>query len=282
MKTEEFSLDHVDAMIDFLDKHIAANTDTPAQLGALQQRLDAIDTAYRADPAYAQFYSRMLETQSLIYGRSNQDAKALQFMKEAVRQAGGVQGLRSQSIRQYIAKHHGQTTAEHERAEPHAHAQIAGRPQAWHHHAQPKPEEQSAPQIQPVQAAPIAEEAMPEFQPAQRKKRRLNPFSRLKVGFAASLLILGLLGITMYFVPQASAVPVMLANYSDIKSAKKAFEDLSAQYRACSSQLAQQKANVDTYDSDAVNAFNQATAKCQDVLHQQKQAAAKYDSLIAS
>lgn len=264
MKTEAFSLDHVDAMIDFLDKHIAANTDTPAQLGALQQRLDKIDTAYRADPAYAQFYSRMLEMQSLIYGRSNQDAKALQFMKEAVRQAGGVHGIRSKSIREYIAKHHARPAAAQGHVQAHAHNTQA---------------QKQRPEVRPSQAVPISN--APQQHAIRHKKRRFNPFSHMRVAFAASLLVFGLVGLTLYFVPRASAVPIMLANYSEIQSAKKSYQDLTAKYRACSSQLAQERDNVDTYSTQAVGTYNQDATKCQNVLHRQEQAASKYDSLIA-
>lgn len=105
MKTESYSLEHVDAMIDFLDKQIAAGTDTPAMLNVLQQRLDIIDMTYKHDPRVEQFYPQMLELQALIHGRRNDDDKAMQFMKEAVRQTGGVKGIHSQTIRQYIATH---------------------------------------------------------------------------------------------------------------------------------------------------------------------------------
>jgi hypothetical protein len=105
MSTESYSLKHVDEMIDFLDKQIEAGRDTPAMLTGLQQRLDIIDFTYRNDPRFAQFYSHMLELQALIYGRRQQDDKAVQFMKEAVREAGGVRGLQSKTIREYIGSH---------------------------------------------------------------------------------------------------------------------------------------------------------------------------------
>ncbi|MFI5275399.1 MAG: hypothetical protein ACHQT5_01085 [Candidatus Saccharimonadales bacterium] len=110
---ESYSLEHVDAMIGFLDKQIAAGKDTPAMLNGLQQRLDIISMTYQQDPRFAAFYSRMLELQALIHGRRQEDDKALTFMKEAVRQAGGVGQLYSETIRQYIASHTNQAITAH-------------------------------------------------------------------------------------------------------------------------------------------------------------------------
>lgn len=105
MSSESYSLEHVGAMVDFLDKQIAAGKDTPAMLSGLQQRLDIIDMTYKQDPRLTHFYPQMLELQALIYGRCQQDEQAMQFMKEAVRQAGGVGQVRSSTIREYIAAH---------------------------------------------------------------------------------------------------------------------------------------------------------------------------------
>ena len=120
MNAESYSLDHVDAMIDFLDKQIAAGKDTPAMLKALQQRLDIISMTYQQDPRIAKHYPHMLELQALIHGRNQDDDKALSFMKEAVRQAGGVGHLHSQTIREYIAA---RTT----HSIPHGHGHRRGR-----------------------------------------------------------------------------------------------------------------------------------------------------------
>lgn len=102
---DSYSLEHVDAMIGFLDKQIAAGNDTPAMLNGLQQRLDIISMTYQQDPRFAAFYPHMLELQALIHGRRQEDDKALSFMKEAVRQLGAVTHLHSDTLRQYIAAH---------------------------------------------------------------------------------------------------------------------------------------------------------------------------------
>lgn len=110
---ESYSLEHVDAMIGFLDKQIAAAKDTPAMLSGLQQRLDIISMTYQQDPRFAKFYPHMLELQALIHGRRQEDDKALSFMKEAVRQAGGVGRLHSDTLRQYIAAQTGHAATLH-------------------------------------------------------------------------------------------------------------------------------------------------------------------------
>lgn len=105
MNAESYSLGHVDVMIDFLDKQIAAGKDTPAMLRGLQQRLDIISMTYQNDPRIEKIYPHMLELQALIHGRNQLDDKAMQFMKEAVREIGSVSHLHSSTIKQYIAAH---------------------------------------------------------------------------------------------------------------------------------------------------------------------------------
>lgn len=247
MKAEAFSLSHVDPMIDFLEKHIAAGTDTPAMLDALQQRLDGIDARFQNHPEFDACYPRMLELQALIHGRRNEDDKALTFMKEAVRATGGVSKLRSPSIRQYIAA---QTSA-------------------------------SAPQVQPQLAEmPVAslEQNVTAIAP---RKRKFFGLSKLKVGFASAFAVLAVGGAVFAFVPQAAGLPVLLAHYSEVSSDKKVFDDLTAQYKSCSSKLNSERGNVNTYDTGAVSAYNTATKNCEEVLAQQNQAANRYDSLVA-
>jgi hypothetical protein len=88
MRAEGYSLEHVDRLIDFLENKIETNTVMPAVLAGVQEQLDAIDAACRDHPEFEQYYSRMLELQALIYGEGNQEQKALEFLKEAVRQTG--------------------------------------------------------------------------------------------------------------------------------------------------------------------------------------------------
>lgn len=115
MNAESYSLGHVEEMIDFLDKQIAAGKDTPAMLRGLQQRLDIISMTYQNDPRFTKFYPHMLELQALIHGRNQLDDMAMQFMKEAVREIGSVSHLRSSTIKQYIAEHSGGHAHAHHR-----------------------------------------------------------------------------------------------------------------------------------------------------------------------
>jgi hypothetical protein len=249
MSTESFSLEHIDVMIDLLDKTIAAGTDTPAMLDKLQQALDSIDATQRDAPEFSEYYSRMLEVQALIYGRRSaeaEDEKALQFMKEAVRQAGSVRALRSETLRQYIAQQSKQAAA-----------------------AQP----------QPVQQAPVADASSTH---ASRFHIKLLPTfnNRAKVAVAACFGLVVLSAVAFAVVPQASGMAAVLTKHSQIATEKKLYDSLTAQYKACSSALNQERGTINTNDMAALDAYNQATAKCQTVLQQQNQAARQYDKLI--
>lgn len=235
MSADSYSLDHVDSMIDFIDKQIADGQDTPAMLNALQQRLDIIDMTYRNDPRYERFYSHMLELQALIYGRRQNDEQALKFMKEAVRQAGGVGHLQSKTIRQYITAH-SQSSLPHQR----------------------------------------------------HRRKRLGKFAsffrfksrKSKVAFAilAGLVIVS--AASMQFIPQVAAFSSILTNHSQIVTAKKNFDTLTAELTQCSAQLNQERGSVNTANLNAVDAYNNAAQRCHTLQQEQNQAANKYNSLI--
>lgn len=255
MSAESYSLEHVDEMIDFLDRNIATGRDTPAMLNALQQRLDIIDMTYRQDPRFSKVYPHMLELQALIFGRRNQDAKALAFMKEAVRQAGSVSRLHSQQIRQYIVAHSQQLpVVHHTRQYQQAHAEAQQHQQEGYH-----------------------------------RKRRLGKFGSLlrfksrkaKVAFAIVTGALLLSVASFHFVPQVSAYSTLLTNHSEIDLAKKNFETLTSEFSQCSAQLNQERGSIDTSNSSAVNSYNNAMKQCQAVQQEQNQAALKYDRLIS-
>lgn len=256
MSAESYSLEHVDEMIDFLDRHIAAGRDTPAMLNTLQQRLDIIDMTYRQDPRFSQVYPHMLELQALIFGRRKQDAKALQCMKEAVRQTGSVGRLHSQQIRQYIAAHSQPVNVVHNQQHQHRkqqHSEVSHQQQHMHH-----------------------------------RKRRFGKFAsllrfrsrRVKVVYAVVTGLLLLAVTSFHFVPQVAAFSTMLSNHSQIIAAKKNFEALTSEFTQCSTQLNQERASINTSDMSAVNSYNNAMQQCQSVQHQQNQAAMKYDHLI--
>ncbi len=241
MSAESYSLEHVDEMIDFLDRHIAAGRDTPAMLNTLQQHLDIIDMTYRQDPRFSQVYPQMLELQALIFGRRKQDAKALEFMKEAVRQAGSVGRLHSQQIRKYIAAHSQQPAAK-------THHQ---------HHAHNR------------------KRRLGKFGSLLRFKSR-----NAKVAFAVVAGML-LLAVALFnFVPQVSAFSTILTNHSEIIVAKKNFETLTSELTQCSAQLNHERGSINTSDISAVDSYNNAMKRCQSVQQQQDQAALKYDRLI--
>lgn len=255
MSAESYSLEHVGQMIDFLDRHIEAGRDTPAMLHALQQRLDIIDMTFKNDPRFAEVYPHMLELQALIFGRRNQDHKALEYMKEAVRQTGSVGLIRSQQIRKYIAAHSQPATAHHHQ---HQYQQQQQEPQdVQQHHQQPR-------------------------------KRRAGKFGSLlrlksrgaKVAFAviAGLLLLSVA--SFHFVPQVSAFSTILVNHSEISAAKKNFETLTSELTQCSDQLNQERGSVNTSNPSALDSFNTAERQCQSVQQEQNQAALKYDRLI--
>jgi hypothetical protein len=102
----------------------------------------------------------------------------------------------------------------------------------------------------------------------------------MKVAFATAfgLVVVSVAG--FHFVPRASALPDLVAKHSAIVSAKQKFDNLTAQYNACSAKLASERGSVDTNNMAALDAYNQDTKNCQAVLQQQHQAANRYDALI--
>lgn len=279
MSAESYSLEHVDEMIDYLDKHIAAGKDTPAMLSTLQQRLDIIDMTYRQDPRFDEVYPHLLELQALIFGRRQQDDKAMKFMKEAVRQAGSVRNLHSQTIRKYIAAHSQASAAHHYRQQHH---------QAQHHTVQHHQVQHHAVQHHQQRVAQPEQQTEVDYQ--QERKKRPSKFGSLlrlksrgaKVAFAtvAGLVLLSVA--TFNFVPQAHAFSSMLMNHSAIDAAKKNFETLTSEFSQCSAQLDQERGSVNTADTSAVDSFNSQEQQCSAVQQQQNLAATKYDSLIGS
>lgn len=274
MSAESYSLEHVDEMIDYLDKHIAAGKDTPAMLNTLQQRLDIIDMTYREDPRFNEIYPHLLELQALIFGRRNQDDKALKFMKEAVRQAGSVSHLHSQTIRKYIAAHSQSASAHHQQqhhrqAQHHQQRAQQQHHQIQHHHEQQQPEAQ---------------------QYQQQRKRRLGKFGSMlrlrsrssKVAFAVMAGLLLISVASFNFVPQVHAFSTMFVNHSEIDAAKKNFEALTSEFTQCSAQLNQERDSVNTSDTSAVDSFNSDEQQCAAVQQQQNLAANKYDNLISA
>ncbi len=257
MRTEPHSLEYVDAMIDFLEQKIEKNEVTHAMLGALQKRLDAIDASHRDHPHFAHYYPHMLELQTLIFGESNQEVKALHFLKEAVRQAGSVGKLYSKLLKLYIAKHTPQPA-------------LATVPVVAEEPTAINPDVELSEQYSgPVNHTQHASEM------------HIRPrFRALKVGFVAVFGLAVLSVSTLHFVPRAAALPMLFTKHAQIQGAKQAYDSLTEQYNACSSKLASEHGSVDTYDTQAVEAYNQETKDCQAVQQQQNQAAAKYDNLI--
>lgn len=276
MSAESYSLEHVDEMIDFLDKHIAAGRDTPAMLNTLQQRLDIIDMTYRQDPRFNEIYPHLLELQALIFGRRNQDDKALQFMKEAVRQAGSVSHLHSQTIRKYIAARSQPAATVHHQQRHHQAQHHQQRVQQQHHQTQQHHE--------------LQQQEQPEVQyHRQHRKHHFGKFGSMlrlkskssKVAFAvvAGLLLISIASFN--FVPPVHAFSAMLINHSEIDAAKKNFETLTSEFTQCSAQLNQERGSVNTSDTSAVDSFNSEEQQCASIQQQQNLAANKYDNLIS-
>jgi hypothetical protein len=74
----------------------------------------------------------------------------------------------------------------------------------------------------------------------------------------------------------------MLANHSEIDTAKKSFEMLTNEYTQCSAQLNQERGSVNTSDTSALDSYNSEEQQCAAVQQQQNLAANKYDSLIST
>jgi hypothetical protein len=273
MRSEAFPLDYVDVMIDFLENKIETNTLTPALLEGMQRRLDEIDAAHRDDPRFDEFYPHMLELQTLIFGESGDEDKAMHFMKEAVRQSGGVGKLRSRLLRVYIANQHARRAADESKSaaiESSAEEQFAEADpiEAGFEHMQ---------ELKPQDDYSTADYRKHASEVHMQKKPR---FRAVKVGFAIVFGLAVISAATLHFVPQAAALPILLAKHSQITDAKQNFNNLTAQYNACSSKLATEHNAIDTNDHAAVDAYNQATKDCQAVLQQQNQAADMYNALI--
>ncbi len=278
MRSEAYSLAYVDGMIDYLEKKIETNSVTETLLGTMQKWLDTVEDMYRETEQYAEYYAHLLELQTLIYGENKQENKALEFMKEAVRQAGGVSKLYSGLLREYIARTIQKPVAE-----------TVVVPQTIPLAPEPVAEPVDVPVAEmPEQPAMPLQEGfadlsdITERRPAKHaaeyhNRSKLKP---LKVAFAA-VFALAIVGVAVAkFVPQTGAVSMMVLKHDEITRAKDHFESLTAQYDTCSAKLADLHNSVDTADDSAVNAYNQETTDCQSILNQQHNAADVYNHLI--
>lgn len=277
MNSQSYSLEYVDEMIDFLDQHIAAGTDTPEIHATLQQRLDAISLAFANDPRFDEYYSRMLELQALLHGRRTPNAtdeKALRFMKEAVREAGSVGKLRSSTIKAYIADHTRQKAA--------AAASVHVR-QMQRQHSEAVRQEQAAGFDQGQEDMPGAPEPG-SFKPRRRawgKFPRLN-LRKPKTAAAVGLVVAVLAAVGFAFGPHTSVLASVLTNHSKIATEKKLYDTLTAQYQSCASKLSSERSGINTNNMQQLASFNQETEQCQAVQQQQQQAADAYNKLIGS
>jgi hypothetical protein len=241
MRREGYSLAYIDVMIDVLERKIEGRVVTSAVLAALQKRLDAISAAYREDPGFARYYPHMLELQTLIYGESGHEQEALQFLKEAVRQTGSARGLYSKLLKQYIVNHSRQVVA------------AAG----------------------PRQQVPAADNGG-----RRPKSRQFLTFNKMKVGVAMGFGLIAVTLVTLHFGPRAAALPLLLVKHSQITREKEQYDNLTAQYKTCSADLAQRQHVTDPDDPVAVDTYNKDAQRCQTVLKQLDQIAEQYNSLV--
>ena len=185
----------------------------------------------------------------MIYGEGDQEQQALEFLKEAVRQAGSVGKLYSKLLKDYIANH-----------------------------SQPVPA--MVPVTDDIPAEPDPTDPAENYGNHASRLHERPKFGRMKAALAVTLGLAVVSVVGWHFVPRAAALPVMLAKHSEIDSAKQQFDSLTAQYNSCSSRLASERGTIDTNNLTAVDAFNQDTQSCQAVLQRQHQAANRYDALI--
>lgn len=272
MRSEAFSLAYVDGMIDYLQRKIETNEVTESLLQTMQKWLDTVEDMYRETEAYAGYYSRLLELQTLIYGENNQESKAMEFMKEAVRQAGGVPKLYSHLLRDFIAHRTRQKSEATVAPEPVPVVPV-----------QPEPAEDPAGQQEmPVQdgfgdLAEVVERQPAKYAAEYHNKPRLR---KTKVAFASIFALAVMSAAVAHFVPQTSAVSMMIVKHGEISRAKDHYDSLTAQYQACSTKLDGERDSIDTADDAAVNSYNQEMSDCQSILQQQHHAADVYNQLI--
>lgn len=271
MGRQPYLLEHVDKMIDFFEQKIDTNAVTPVLVEALQKRLDDIEAANRDNSKFAEYYARMLELQALLYGEGGQEARALEFLREAIRQAGGVGKLRSRLLRQYIVIH--TLPSLHQPAQP-----VASK----------SSEPTILPDLQPVPVPVATGQPEQPMEPAEQNmlsqgsqlKRTFRLFRRMKAVAAVTFGLVTVSVLMFTFVPQASGLANILTNHLRISDAKHIYIQLTDEYHKCSAQLSSERGSVDTYDTQAVNAYNQAAKHCEWILSQQQTAANRYNSLI--
>ncbi len=312
MRSEVYSLSYVDGMIDYLEGKIEENAVTESLLNTMQKWVDEVETLYRGTDEFSGYYSRLLELQTLIFGENNQEDRALEFMKEAVRQAGGVPKLYSHLLKEFIARR----TQQQQQPEPvpvvnaaalQHEAELEQAEPGYEHHHEPEP----APiqQLEQQQPEPVHEHHqehvvedqfsdLPAISTQHHEDELLNhinqrdakhaseyhhdrpKYRKFKIVFA-SVFALAVIGAAVsHFVPQTSAVSMMIVKHGEITRAKDHYDALTAQYKACSDKVNTERDAVDTASDAAVAAFNQELKNCQSILDQQNHAADVYNHLI--
>ena len=267
MSAVTYPLEYVDTMIDFFENKIESDSAMPTICDALQKRLDAIVTLRRSDPKFNDYYPHMLELQALIYGQGNDDQKAVQSLKEAVRQVGSVGGLRSRLLKQYVASHHSSSASD---AAINTREQSMGQGTATLSYASQDVVSES-PQAQ-VQSS--ADDYIQQTRVGSKKHKKV-------LVVVASIGVVAAIGVTMYFVPAVARFPGFLLRYGEIANAKRAYSVLTNEYNSCSTSLTTERNSVDIYNTTAVGNYNNDIKHCNSLLHQEDLAADKYDNLIA-
>jgi len=103
---------------------------------------------------------------------------------------------------------------------------------------------------------------------------------KLKVGIIAVIVLAGVVAGLLHFVPRVAALPVLILRHTEISQEKQTYENLTTQYQACSSSLAQRKGSIDPNDMVAVDTFDRDTKNCNAILQKLHQTATQYDNLI--
>ena len=99
-------------------------------------------------------------------------------------------------------------------------------------------------------------------------------------GLWIAYLILLIAG-TVFSGDQTTSIqPPTNSNQSEIDAKKAASDSLTTQYDTCSSNLLARRDSVDTYDQNAVDAYNTDYQNCENIRVQQNAAADAYNSLL--
>jgi hypothetical protein len=280
MRSEVYSIEYVDSIIDYLENKIENNALTPVLLNTVQKWLDTIENTYRDSPTFSDYYSRLLELQALVYGESNQDDRALEYMKEAVRVTGSVGLLYSRLIKNYIMRRNQASMQQPVEAVNTAEDQTV----SDEHENIMENQLYDNGYLDHARAdeSDVVDEPSDGYEPkhATEVHRRRHRFRKTKIALAVvfGLIVVG--SALFKFVPQSSAVSMLVLKHDEITRAKNHFEALTAQYQECSSKLSGARNTVDVGSPNAVSSFNQEMADCQSILQQQDHAATVYNKLI--